>query len=47
MHRMPHIAFVLTRMSEERVSELRLLRLGMFHNLPEARTSDHNIGLED
>jgi putative hydrolases of HD superfamily len=42
MHRMLHIAFMLARMNEERVDELRLLHLVMFHDLPEARTSDHN-----
>ena len=42
MHRMLHIAFVLARMLDERVDELRLLHLVMFHDLPEARTSDHN-----
>lgn len=42
MYRMMHVAFLLARMSEERVDELRLLRLVMFHDLPEARTSDHN-----
>ena len=42
MYRMMHVAFLLARLSEERVDELRLLRLVMFHDLPEARTSDHN-----
>lgn len=44
MHRMMHVAFLLARMSadEERVDELHLFRLVMFHDLPEARTSDHN-----
>ncbi len=42
MYRMMHIAFVLAHMSEEEVDELRLLHLVMFHDLPEARTSDHN-----
>jgi 5'-deoxynucleotidase YfbR-like HD superfamily hydrolase len=42
MYRMMHVAFLLARMSEERVDELHLLRLVMFHDLPEARTSDHN-----
>ena len=42
MYRMLHVAFLLARMSEERVDELHLLRLVMFHDLPEARTSDHN-----
>jgi putative hydrolase of HD superfamily len=40
--RMIHIAFVLARMSDEPVDELRLLHLVMFHDLPEARTGDHN-----
>jgi putative hydrolases of HD superfamily len=42
MYRMMHVAFLLARMSKERVDELHLLRLVMFHDLPEARTSDHN-----
>jgi putative hydrolase of HD superfamily len=42
MHRMMHVAFLLARMSEEQVDELHLLHLVMFHDLPEARTSDHN-----
>ena len=42
MYRMMHVAFLLARMSAERVDELHLLRLVMFHDLPEARTSDHN-----
>jgi len=40
--RMLHIAFVLARTHATRVDELRLLHLVMFHDLPEARTSDHN-----
>ncbi len=42
IHRMMHIAFVLARLSDEKVDELRLLHLVLFHDLPEARTSDHN-----
>ena len=42
MYRMMHVAFLLARMSKEPVDELHLLRLVMFHDLPEARTSDHN-----
>ena len=42
MFRMMHIAFLLVRMSEEKVDELHLLRLVMFHDVPEARTGDHN-----
>jgi putative hydrolases of HD superfamily len=44
MYRMMHVAFLLARMSDhaERVDEAHLLRLVMFHDLPEARTSDHN-----
>ena len=42
MYRMLHIAFVLARESEEKVDELHLLHLVMFHDLPEARTGDHN-----
>ncbi|MDE3088899.1 MAG: HD domain-containing protein [Chloroflexota bacterium] len=42
MYRMMHVAFLLARMSDERVDELHLLRLVMFHDLPEARTGDHN-----
>jgi putative hydrolase of HD superfamily len=41
-YRMMHVAFVLARMSGEPVDELRLLRLVMFHDLPEVRTGDHN-----
>lgn len=37
-----HIAFILARMSKEPIDETRLLHLVMFHDLPEARTSDHN-----
>lgn len=37
-----HVAFLLARMSEEPIDETRLLHLVMFHDLPEARTSDHN-----
>jgi len=44
IYRMMHVAFLLARMSDhaERVDEAHLLRLVMFHDLPEARTSDHN-----
>ncbi len=42
MHRMLHIAFLLARSSPEPVDELHLLHLVMFHDLPEARTGDHN-----
>ena len=42
MYRMMHVAFVLARMSEEKVDEAHLLRLVLFHDLPEARTGDHN-----
>lgn len=41
-NRMLHIAIILTQMSEERVDELHLLRLVLFHDLPEARTGDLN-----
>ncbi|MCX7840577.1 MAG: HD domain-containing protein [Anaerolineae bacterium] len=37
-----HIAFILARMSDEPIEETRLLHLVMFHDLPEARTGDHN-----
>ena len=37
-----HVAFILARMSDAKVDELRLLRLVLFHDVPEARTSDHN-----
>lgn len=40
--RMLHIAFYLARQNQEAVDELRLLHLVMFHDLPEARTSDLN-----
>jgi len=42
IQRTMHVAFVLARMSGEQIDELRLLRLVLFHDLPEARTSDHN-----
>ncbi len=42
MYRMLQIAFILARVSEEKVDELHLLHLVMFHDLPEARTGDHN-----
>ncbi len=44
INRMMHVAFLLARMSDdaEQVDELHLLRLVMFHDLPEARTADHN-----
>ena len=42
IYRMMHVAFLLARMSDERVDELHLWRLVLFHDLPEARTSDHN-----
>ncbi|HEX9075397.1 MAG TPA: HD domain-containing protein [Anaerolineae bacterium] len=42
MYRMLHIAFLLARTSGEKVDELHLLHLVMFHDLPEARTGDHN-----
>lgn len=40
--RMLHVAFVLARDCEQPVDELRLLHLVLFHDLPEARTGDHN-----
>ncbi|MBI5302073.1 MAG: HD domain-containing protein [Chloroflexi bacterium] len=40
--RMLHVAFVLARMSDQPIDELQLLHLVMFHDLPEARTGDHN-----
>ncbi len=42
IYRMMHVAMVLNRMSETPVDELHLMRLVMFHDLPEARTADHN-----
>lgn len=42
MYRMLHIAFLLARTSAEPIDELHLLHLVMFHDLPEARTGDHN-----
>ena len=41
-HRMLHIAIVLAQMSAEHVDERQLLRLVLFHDLPEARTGDQN-----
>ena len=40
--RMMHIAFLLARSSDEKIDELHLFHLVMFHDLPEARTGDHN-----
>jgi putative hydrolase of HD superfamily len=37
-----HVAFILARMSDAKIDELRLLHLVLFHDVPEARTSDHN-----
>ncbi len=42
MYRMLQVAFLLARMSDTPVDELHLLHLVMFHDLPEARTGDHN-----
>ncbi|MBI4788821.1 MAG: HD domain-containing protein [Chloroflexi bacterium] len=42
IHRMLHIAFVLARTSDKQVDMLRLLHLVLFHDLPKARTGDHN-----
>ncbi|MBI5028969.1 MAG: HD domain-containing protein [Chloroflexi bacterium] len=42
IYRMLHVALVLNRMSADPVDELHLMRLVMFHDLPEARTADHN-----
>ena len=42
IYRMLHAAFLLNRMSAAPVDELHLMRLVMFHDLPEARTGDHN-----
>jgi putative hydrolase of HD superfamily len=44
MYRMMHIAFLLARTSQaaEPVDVSHVLYLVMFHDLPEARTSDHN-----
>src|SRR5574341_1061636 len=41
-NRMLHVACVLARMSGEKIDELHLLQLVLFHDLPEARTGDHN-----
>ncbi len=42
VHRMLHVAMILARISNERIDELHLLYLVLFHDLPEARTGDHN-----
>lgn len=42
IYRMMHVAFVLNRMTEAPVDEWHLMRLVLFHDLPEARTADHN-----
>lgn len=41
-NRVLHVALVLARASGERVDELRLLQLVLYHDLPEARTGDQN-----
>lgn len=41
-HRVACIALILARRCEEPVDEARLLRLCLFHDLPEARTGDQN-----
>jgi len=41
-HRALGIAFLLARLSEQPVDELRLLHMVLFHDLPEARTGDLN-----
>ncbi len=41
-YRMLNIAFVLNRLVDEPADELHLLKLILFHDLPEARTSDLN-----
>ncbi len=40
--RMIHVAFLLARMTDEPIDQARLLHLVLFHDLPEARTGDHN-----
>lgn len=42
VYRMLNIAFVLTRLADEPIDELHLMRLVLFHDLPEARTGDQN-----
>ncbi len=41
-HRMACIALILARRCDQAVDEGLLLRLCLFHDLPEARTGDHN-----
>jgi len=41
-HRVACIAFLLARRSDQPVDEALLLRLCLFHDLPEARTGDQN-----
>lgn len=41
-HRMACIALLLARRCQQPVNEARLLLLCLFHDLPEARTGDHN-----
>src|SRR5918912_970227 len=40
--RMLNVAFILARLTDEKVDELHLLHLTLFHDLPEARTGDQN-----
>ena len=42
VHRVLHVAMLLARKSKPHVDELRLFRLVLFHDLPEARTGDPN-----
>lgn len=36
------IGYVLARLAQQPVDEMRLLKMCLFHDLPEARTGDHN-----
>ena len=41
-YRMMNVAFILNKLVDEPVDELHLLKLVLFHDLPEARTGDLN-----
>ena len=36
------IGYTLSKLVSEKIDEMRLLKMCLFHDLPEARTGDHN-----
>lgn len=40
--RVAHVALILSRLHPEKVDEAKLLRLCLFHDVPEVRTGDHH-----